>query len=180
MISITAILVMGFLLPVLFLYSPYNETASLKDSAQPEDSEARTRAENYSFSISINETEHVLYLEPGRVKEMELEIINTGEKNDSYTVGVSSVGDTWSHMISHSRSPILASQEDFSLKLNVTAPIDLFLYPRECVFEIRTASVNRSEITNNITLLLIAAIRHHQPRRRHHRQQQPLFPPPIQ
>jgi len=155
LIFIAAVLAIGFLLPALFQYSPWGDAALKMDATQTEADKPGTRAENYSFSISINETEHVLYIEPGRVKEMELEIINTGEENDSYTVSVSSAGDIWPYMISHSRSPSLNPQEDFSVRLNVTAPIDLFSYPRECVFDIRTASVNQTEITNNITLLLI-------------------------
>ncbi len=155
LITITAILAISFLLPVVFMNSSWSEDETKKNVTQPKIAETGTRAENYSFSISINETEHILYLEPGRTKEMELVITNTGDENDSYTVSVSSAGDIWPYKISDSSSPTLNPQENFSVNLNVTAPTDLFSYPRECVFEIRTASVNRTEITNNITLLLI-------------------------
>ncbi|MDP6155005.1 MAG: winged helix-turn-helix transcriptional regulator [Candidatus Thermoplasmatota archaeon] len=153
--SIAVIMAMGLVLILLFQSSLWSDENINNYAAQPEAPEAGIRSENYSFSISLNETEHVLYLEPGLVKEMELEITNTGEENDSYTVSASPVEEPWPYLISHSRSPSLAPHEDFLIKLNVTAPNDLFLYPREYVFEIKTASVNQTEITNNITLLLI-------------------------
>ena len=113
------------------------------------------RASNYSFVFTTNGSEQVFYLVPGETREVMLVITNTGNDNDSYYAEVQDNKHTWPYAISDSISPILKHQEKFYTSLNVTAPQNLFLYPREYTFEIETTSISQPGLKGNISLFFI-------------------------